>query len=128
MNYILRDKERLNNCIEYLKSLPLDGSLIVDIGEYKKSRSNAQNRTYWKWIGIIAKEQGYTSDELHDILKVRFLGTETKDIDGQLIIQPRSTTKLTTKEMGEYMTKVQMLASTLEISLPIPEDYRDTLR
>ena len=62
-----------HNCIEEIKKIPLN-KYQVDIKEIK--RSNPQNSLYWKWVGVISKELGYTTDELHHAFKAQFIGVD----------------------------------------------------
>ena len=90
----------------------------------KKYRSVEQNRLMWLWYGIMADHTGFTSDEIHSIMKSKFLHTEKVD-EKTGVIYPyiRSTTELTTIEMIDYMTSIQKFASEdLQIVLPEPGD------
>ncbi len=123
MRYILIDEQRRGYAIRELQSLDISKPFEVTIKPYKKSRSNAQNNVMWMWLPDIAKHFGYTADELHEVLKVRFLGIESRMVDKQVLIQPKSTTKLTTKQMAEYLTKIEALAEANGIILRKPDDY-----
>ena len=76
------------------------------------------------WYGIMADHTGFTSDEIHSIMKSKFLNTEKVD-EKTGVIYPyiRSTTELTTIEMIDYMTSIQKFASEdLQIVLPQPNE------
>jgi hypothetical protein len=128
--FILRDEPRRESCINYLRAMNLNGRLLeVNIKPYKKSRSNAQNRLLWSWYNELEDVTGYKADDLHELLKVRFLGTEEKEIWGEKLTVAKSTTKLTTTEFTEYLEKVEMLANELNITLPKPADlYNEAMR
>lgn len=118
MFFIIRNDQVRQNCLDYLKDMT---NVTVKIATYKKVRSNQQNALYWSLIGLIAKEGGYETDDLHLALKCRFLGTEEKVIMGKVVTVPKSTTKLNTREFGELIDKVYALASELNIKLPTPQ-------
>lgn len=124
MNFILLDKRRLDNVFEFLNKLPLDGKTEVVIREYKKKRSVQQNALLWMWIPYFAKHFGYTDEEMHEEFKYAFIG-ETVYVNRKGIqrTRPISTTTLSTKQMAEYLTKIEVLANKEEIKLPIPDDY-----
>jgi hypothetical protein len=124
MRYILIDEQRRRNAINELQGLDISKLIEVTIKPHKKNRSNSQNNLMWMWLPDIARHFGYTEDELHELLKVRFLGIEEKIVDGRTLIQPISTTKLTTKQMAEYLTKIEILARANNIRLKIPDDYK----
>ena len=52
----------------------------------------------------------FRSDELHDLLKFKYL-TYTKEIAGQQVTLTRSTTDLTTEEFIEYNNQVERFAN-----------------
>ena len=124
MKYILVDDDRRENAIDHLLGLDLKKPVEVHIKDYKRNRTKSQNDTLWMWYKPIAEHFGYTPTELHEVMKVRFLGTVEYKVDGQLLIKPKSTTKLSTKEMAEFLTKVQMLAVTNNIRIPMPDDLK----
>lgn len=82
----------------------------------KKQRSNSQNKYYWSVVlERLSNHTGYTTNEIHEILKNRFLkGWKTlKNRKNEYIEAEyaRSTTDLNTKEFEDYMTKVREFAS-----------------
>ena len=124
MKFIVKDIKRKNNAIEYLRQQDISKPLEVFIRDYKPKRSNSQNNLMWMWYKHIADHIGMTSDDLHEMLKVRWLGTYTKNVEGIDLIYPNSTKKLSTKEMADYLEKLENLGISLEVVLPIPDDYK----
>ena len=87
------------------------------------SRSLNQNSYMW---GVVYKELaihlGYTLDEIHELMKQRFLprmlvlGKESYNV-------PLSTTELSTVEMEEYLSQIREWASTeLNVNIPLPNE------
>ena len=123
MIYLLANPKAKQDRINYILTLPDDGKFEVVIKEYKKKRSLAQNRLYWMWIPYLAKHFGYTDDEMHDELKYAFIGENVyTNRKGVQRTKPKSTTKLKTKEMAEYLTKIEVLAVSNDVILPMPFD------
>ena len=123
MIYLLANPKAKQDSINYILTLPDDGKFEVVIKEYKKKRSLAQNRLYWMWIPYLAKHFGYTDDEMHDELKYAFIGENVyTNRKGVQRTKPKSTTKLKTKEMAEYLTKIEVLAVSNDVILPMPFD------
>lgn len=106
----------------YYAGLDMDKRHRVEIKPYVRKRTNSQNALYRKWIDIIAIENGDDNDDVHDAFLKKFCPMKTKTVLGEEI-EIRSTTLLDTKEMSEYMTRVEAFAgSFLNITLPHPED------
>ena len=101
------DIDRLNHAL-LGQELPLQ----VDFRPYKSQRSVEQNSRYWKILTLI-KEHVYetigrtdTEEELHDFFREKFLPSSIKVIGGIDIKKLTSTTKLNTKDMTDYMEKI----------------------
>lgn len=101
---------------------PLCGHIID-----KPIRSTQQNR--WLWgvcYKMIAEHTGYSADEIHELMKHRFLrhfiDIETRNGIEQLETV-KSTTQLNTIEFNSYTTQIQQWASIeLGISIPDPNE------
>lgn len=129
-SFIIRegDEDRRNRAVEFLRMLKLGRDMQVEIREYRRDRSLAQNRLMWMWHTIIGKELGYDPEEIHDMVKVRVLGVERKSVQsdhGEMVelIVPKSTAKLKVAEMTKFLEAVELLASSLGIVLPHPDIY-----
>ena len=51
---------------DYFLENPTAKEAVVTI--QKSSRSDAQNRLYFYWVGILSQEVGYSKDEMHLVL------------------------------------------------------------
>lgn len=112
-----------------VKSLPQVVIMEVIIREHRSSRSLAQNRLMWSWNRQIATHLEETMGEIHSdeaihaYLKQTFLPMQVAKIRGEVVRERKSTAKLNTKEMSEYMEKVDMWASRdLGLVLDHPDD------
>ena len=95
-----------------------DIKIVIEVREAKDIRTNAQNRLWWKWIELIADETGNEKQEIHSILKYKFLLKE-EIIDGELHQGLKSTTTLTKEEFGKLTQDVFYWANnTFNINLP----------
>ena len=123
--FILRTKEAKETCLDWIRWNCLGKEpMEVTVKPYKPNRSLAQNDLYWLWVGILSKEIGYTKEEMHDVLRVRFLEMLFKtagDVNWQ---EPKSTTDLTTKEFAEYLHSIEAWALSEGYRLPHPDDYK----
>jgi len=93
-----------------------------------KPRSGQQNDYYWGVeIEVLREELGYTKDEMHEILKYKFLSKEkvTTTKKGRKVAFRviQSTTELTTAEFESLMSEIRTWASTdLNIYIPEPNE------
>lgn len=86
-----------------------DGYYILNIDKQKKVRSPQQNAFYWGVFLPVLTETGYTTDELHELFKKKFLSkrkTLTK-LGRKVIWKYKSTTELSTIEFEEYLEKIR---------------------
>lgn len=109
--------------------------LEVIIRPYQRTRSQEQNKLYWKWLGLIELETGQDSESLHMEMKRRFLVPilrrddagfnemvesvielrksghhESADRMRSLILQMQTTTSLKVKQMTEYLNEIERWA------------------
>jgi hypothetical protein len=98
----------------------LEGKRFEEVLRQQKSqRSLNQNRYYFGvCLEILSQHLGYTSDEMHEICKFKFLKTMKAGLE-----YVRSTTKLNTSEMEEYLEKIRKWADIeLNCFVPLPNE------
>jgi hypothetical protein len=110
----------------------------VTVRPYQDKRTKAQNRLYWKWLQLIAEHVStginvYSKDDMHDLLRHKFLGTEEVQIGTEVITRLPSTTKLQRAEMAQYMNRVEAWSTDMGLLLPIPAEneyakYREAMQ
>lgn len=123
--------------------------LRVVIDQKQDDRSTAQNRLYWMWLGQIERKNGTDKDQLHYEFKKKFLiyiyrrddqdfaemchaiakvkQSEPDEYEtiGKQVIRLCSTTKLSVKQMTEYLNYVHDFAVTqLGVHLTVPDDLK----
>lgn len=101
-----------------------DGKRVtVSVSPFRRDRSLPQNSYYH---GVVLKtfgdHLGYTTEELHDTMKARFL---VIDPDAK-IPRSKSTTKLSTVEFNEYIDKIVRLAAENGCDIPEPNEADTT--
>jgi len=106
----------------FFKDNPKVEKAVLSIKEDKLTRSEKQNKLYWKYLTVLADFTGYTKDAMHDIMRDKFLGYRTVKTRDKNISVLRSTTDLNTKEMKDYLESIDMFAASYDILLPRPED------
>jgi len=126
VTYRVFNIEELIKAFHYAKGLfeVAKFGILVTISLKKQKRSIEQNGYYWGIvINMIAEEMGHTPDEVHQILAKMFLKIKEVEIDGVVYAITKSTTKLKTDEMEEYLEKCRRYASiNLHIVIPLPNE------
>lgn len=91
----------------------------VIIRKPKTSRSTLQNSYYFGVVvELLANELGYEKDEIHEILKYKFLQSHAMGMP-----YVKSTTKLSTGEFEDYLSKIKRWAAEfLNIVIPDPNE------
>lgn len=133
----------------YTKALEENKPLRVVIDQKQEDRSTAQNRLYWMWLGQIEKKNGTHKDQLHFEFKKKFLvfiyrrddqefaetckaiamlkqnECEEYRVIAEQVIRLCSTTKLSVKQMTEYLGYVHDFAVVkLGVHLTVPDDLK----
>lgn len=100
--------------------ITLEGAFVhVTVKRRKKNRSNPQNSFYWGVvIKLLCDTTGYSDDEMHDAMKLKFLMDKTRDL-----LTLKSTALLSTVEFEEYVEKIRQWASEeLSCVIPLPNE------
>ena len=126
MRFIIQTNKDKKSLINYLKEL--ESNYIVDVKKKRNTRSNLQNNYYWACIvQPLSEELGYFPNELHDILRAKFLNEwQMIEINNNKIglNKIQSTTALNTKEFEVYAEQIRIWALTeLNIRLMLPNEY-----
>jgi hypothetical protein len=115
-NLIIQDPSRFNAYLASLGKQPVD----IVVRTWKKPRSNQENRYYFGVVvNLISEHTGYTPDEVHEFLKLKFL-SKIIVMAGKDERIPRSSTELSTIEWEKWMTEIREWAAQ-ELSLNIPD-------
>jgi hypothetical protein len=104
-----------------------DCEVVITIERRHATRSVVQNAWYWSGVlGTLSTHTGYTVDEMHELMKAKFLPKKLALVDGNGVIQDDfiiggSTTKLNKIEFGDYIEAIrQWAAETLDVNIPGP--------
>jgi hypothetical protein len=115
------DKKRFFKVLQNLKAV----RYVISLKQFRRSRSTPQLRYYWGVVvDIIARDNGNTPDEIHEVLKRKF-NPQVKvfKATGESWVMGGSTSDFDTAEMEEYLEKIRIWALTeLEILIPLPNE------
>ena len=104
-------KQNLPFLIEKLEALDFTKKWKIVLTENKEIRTNEQNDRLWAMYKAIGDYIGYSQDEMHKILKFKFLRTE-RILNDESFEVLKSTTSLSVEEMTDYMDKIEAWAAT----------------
>lgn len=116
------DKQKLFKILKSRKPK----TYVIEIKEPRPKRTNKQNAYYWVCLGIIGQHCGYSSDEMHELMKYKFLGVEEKVVKqtGEMLKSLKSTQNLDSTEFTVYIDKIRLWGlQELDCYCPSPEEY-----
>ncbi len=96
---------------------------------YKPNRSNQQNKYLWGVVYksildhfVLTGNYGYTSEDMHDFLKGRYLAHKGKVIDDgeSVMVVGVKTSRLNKEEFSEYVNNIKAWALD-KLGIEIPE-------
>lgn len=121
---IVRDRKAFDAAVAELK----DGwEVELEIRRLRATRSQKQNRYHWGVVmKMISGETGYTREEIHDLMKMKFLSKELAFLDGngevvEQYVLGGSTRGLDTKEFSEFDERIKEWAAGPPLNLYIPD-------
>lgn len=113
-----------------LQALSLEPVKIVEVKPYQKNRTAAQNRLMHKWFSFIDEWVFESTGKASGTKKWKwyfkdlYLGYETVELfNGRVIEQLKSTADLSTKELTEFLEKIDAhCVNEFGLVLPHPDD------
>lgn len=125
----IRSPACLGRLIAFIGALSVDPQrpYVVEVKRMSVKRSLAANALYWKWLTQMAQyfstpENELTKDDMHDLMRHKFLGYRTVIIGQTEITQLKSTADRDSRQFCEYMNEIDMWSADYGCLLPRPED------
>ena len=109
-------EEELEHVRKQIGELDLSQAWEVEVKPFAFNRSVQQNRRYWKLIQELGSYLGYDEGEMHELMKYKFLSYKQDMLGDEMVVIP-SSSKLSIKEFVDYLSKVEVFASTLGFNL-----------
>ena len=101
---------------------------VISIKPNNMTRTQKQNALYWSIIEQIKTETGNTKDAIHVHCQSEFLETRVEEVAKQQRVVLKSTTSLSTKEMGIYLDEIiAWVENDLGLRLNLPDDWRELI-
>lgn len=83
----------------------------IHVRPRKDKRTLEQNSRLWSLYQSIGDHIGLSGDDVHELMGYKFLKLE-REINKQIVVSIKSTTKLNTNEMADYQMKIESWAAT----------------
>ena len=112
--------------IAHIMRTVLPGKKVqVTVGQYRKSRSNQQNRALW---GIaykaLSEATGNDPDDLHEFFLCEYHGSEIIEVIGQKRKVPLNrSSKMSTSEFSDFYQFIQRRSAQAGYNVPDPNEY-----
>ena len=92
-----------------MQKLPIEDGQIWDVRvkPYEKKRSLEANRRLWALHKLAAEATGHSVDELHELMKAKFLPRAFVKVGGFEREVPSRSSKLSVKEFRDFMERVE---------------------
>jgi len=114
---------------ERIARLNPEWELEITVRRLYANRSIQQSRYYWGVVvALLSEYTGFTPDEMHDWLKMKFIPKKLAVCDGNGEVQGEfvmggSTRKMTTAQFTDYIETIrEWAASDLDVQIPDPNE------
>jgi hypothetical protein len=106
----------------YIKTLE-GKEIFLTVSQWKNTRSNNQNNYYWGVVvKLLSETTGYTLQEMHEALKLKFL-VRPAVVKGVELPTMKSTALMNTLEFEDYCKEIREWASAdLNCFIPLPNE------
>jgi hypothetical protein len=106
--FILDTEDKRARCAKRILALPLEGQIWdVTVKEWEPRRSVEANRRLWALHQEAARATGHSIEELHELMKLKFLPRSTVKVGEFEREVAGSSAKLTKQEFREFMEAVE---------------------
>ena len=113
-------EEDVEHARRLIGELDLSKAWEINVKEYDHQRSIQQNRKYWKLVGELGSFLGYSTEEIHQMMKYKYLSYKQEMLGDEMVVIP-TTSQLTIKEFIEYCNNVERFAVSLGFKLDITQ-------
>ncbi len=108
-----------------VQALPENQEIGITVAFYKASRSQAQLNYHWTLMGYLARETGYTKEEIHEVVMRQKFGTKLIKV-GQVAQYVRRSVadgaRFPKNDMVELINFDLELCAELNIHVPTKEE------
>lgn len=119
----IRNRKRFSAALKRMR----DGEVCIAVERATAARSQPQNRYYWGVVvDLLSEHTGYTPDEIHTILRAKFIPKKlaVSDVNGEIVGEffiGGTTTKLDRIAFGEYIESIRQWAAEIGVVIPDPD-------
>lgn len=112
MQYVARGAGDLQRVADVIRGLAPTKPWRIELTPHRAKRSPEQNKLLWAIYAAIASNTGHTSEEIHEVMKAKFLPRQVVTVGDEEVPIVGSSTKLDVKEFSEFVERVQAFASS----------------
>lgn len=122
-----------SNWLDILNQFAIKAAILIDAGEdvkleakpHKMTRSDAQNRLYWLWMGEVQRHMeeargiNASAEEWHEVIAEKMLPPTISKVNNKPMRV--STARLSTKEFADYLQRLEVSLLTnhgLQVTQP----------
>lgn len=121
--FILDNPAKRQRVSSLIAKLPLEGQIWdVVVREYEPRRGNDANRRLWKLHTLAAEVTGHSVDELHELMKWRFLPRSVVKIGDIEQEVAGSSSRLTKAEFHDFMCRAEEFYIS-QLGVVLGDDY-----
>ena len=101
---------------------------VISIKPNNMTRTQKQNNMYHAIVDQVKLETGNTKEAIKVHFQSEFLETRVEEVAKQQRVVLKSTTSLSTKEMGIYLDEIiAWVENDLGLRLNLPDDWRELI-
>ena len=116
----ITSEETLEHARKQIGELDLTKAWEVEVKPFAFNRSTQQNKRYWALIKELGSFLGYEEQEMHELMKYKFLSYKQELLGDEMVVIP-SSSKLSIKEFVEFLSKVEGFAVSLGFKLDLSQ-------
>lgn len=112
----------------YLFKQEASTPLKVEVSEFKRTRSNEQNRYLWgvAYATVLQQLPGWDAEDVHEYFLGEWSGWETLEGFGRKRLRPiRRSSRLSTAEFSDFVGFIQRTMAERGVIIPDPGEVSD---
>lgn len=121
-------EKAIESFARFLRNLPLEKAWEIGVSEFKRTRSNQQNRYLWGLVypTILKHLEGWDAEDVHEYFLGECFGWQKISGLGRSRIKPvKRSSGLSTTEFMDYVAFIQRRMAENGVYIPDPNEVTD---